>query len=130
VTDWRCYGAQGEPWFGFDAVRDLAGLPPEILLVPLPGHTWGHAGVAIDRGDRWLLHAGDAYFYRGEMRQAQRRCTPGLRAYQTMMEVSREQRLLNQARLRALSIEEARRVSVLCAHDAVELERCAAGAPL
>jgi len=130
VTDWRCYGAQGEPWFGFDAVRDLAGLPPEILLVPLPGHTWGHAGVAIDRGDRWLLHAGDAYFYRGEMRQAQRRCTPGLRAYQTMMEVSREQRLLNQARLRTLSIEEARRVSVLCAHDAVELERCEAGAPL
>jgi glyoxylase-like metal-dependent hydrolase (beta-lactamase superfamily II) len=130
VTGWQFYGAQGEPWFGFDAVRDLAGLPPEILLVPLPGHTWGHAGVAIDRGDRWLLHAGDAYFYRGEMREAQRRCTPGLRAYQTMMEVSREQRLLNQARLRTLSIEKAREVSVLCAHDTVEFERCAEGAPL
>ena len=130
VRDWRGYGALGEPWFGFGAVRELAGLPPEILLVPLPGHTWGHAGVAIDRGDRWLLHAGDAYFYRGEMRQAQRHCTPGLRGYQTMMEVSREQRLRNQERLRALSVEQAGRVSVLCAHDAVELERCVAGAPL
>ena len=130
VRGWHGYGAQGEPWFGFDAVRDLAGLPPEILLVPLPGHTWGHAGVAIDRGDRWLLHAGDAYFYRGEMRAAKRRCTPGLRGYQTMMEVSRTQRLANQERLRRLSIEEAGRVSVLCAHDAVELEQCVMGTPL
>ncbi|MBV8971146.1 MAG: MBL fold metallo-hydrolase, partial [Sphingomonadaceae bacterium] len=48
VGRWQRYTGTGEPWFGFDAVRDLAGLPPEILLVPLPGHTWGHAGVAID----------------------------------------------------------------------------------
>lgn len=40
VRNWRRYGAQGEPWFGFDAVRQLDGLPPELLLVPLPGHTW------------------------------------------------------------------------------------------
>jgi glyoxylase-like metal-dependent hydrolase (beta-lactamase superfamily II) len=51
---------------GFEAVRDLDGLPPEILLVPLAGHTWGHSAVAIDTGDGWLLHAGDAYFFRGE----------------------------------------------------------------
>lgn len=130
VRNWRGYGAQGENWFGFDAVRELDGLPPELLLVPLPGHTWGHAGVAIDRGDRWLLHAGDAYFYRGEMREARRRCTPGLRGYQTMMEVSREQRLANQDRLRSLSIEQRSSVSVVCAHDAVELKRCVAGMPL
>lgn len=77
VRNWRRYGARGEAWFGFDAVRDLDGLPPEILMVPLPGHTWGHAGVAVRRDDGWLLHAGDAYFYRGEMRGARRRCTPG-----------------------------------------------------
>jgi glyoxylase-like metal-dependent hydrolase (beta-lactamase superfamily II) len=82
-------------------VRDLEGLPPEILFVPLPGHTWGHAGVAIQQqGAGWLLHAGDAYFYRGEMREAKRRCTPGLRAYQTMMETDRQLRLANQERLR------------------------------
>jgi glyoxylase-like metal-dependent hydrolase (beta-lactamase superfamily II) len=45
VREWRHYEADGESWFGFEAVRDLDGLPPEILLVPLPGHTWGHAGV-------------------------------------------------------------------------------------
>ena len=131
VTDWRTYGAAGEPWFGFDAVRDLDGLPPEILMVPLPGHTWGHTGVAIRRGNgRWLLHAGDAYFYRGEMRSAQRRCTPGLRAYQTLMETHRDQRLLNQERVRRLSVERAEEVQVICAHDPVEFERCRNGLPL
>lgn len=130
VTGWRRYSGQGESWFGFEAVRDLEGLPPEILLVPLPGHTWGHAGVAIDTGSGWLLHAGDAYFYRGEMRQARRRCTPGLRAYQTMMEVDRTRRMANQERLRRLSVERAGEVTLICAHDPVEFEACAAGAPL
>lgn len=130
VTDWRRYGARGERWFGFDAVRDLDGLPPEILLVPLPGHTWGHAGVAVRTGERWLLHAGDAYFYRGEMRRARRHCTPGLRAYQRLMEVDARSRLDNQARLRRLSIERAGSVTIACAHDAVELERLQAGQPL
>ncbi|WP_333572851.1 MBL fold metallo-hydrolase [Sphingomonas sp.] len=131
VQQWRGYGARGEPWFGFDAVRGLEGLPPEILLVPLPGHSWGHAGVAVQRDDgRWLLHAGDAYFYRGEMRQARRRCTPGLRAYQRLMEVDADSRMQNQERLRRLSIEQSDTVSIACAHDAVELERCQAGQPL
>ena len=131
VKNWRRYGARGEPWFGFDAVRDLDGLPPEILLVPLPGHTWGHAGVAVCRDDgRWLLHAGDAYFYRGEMRQARRHCTPGLRAYQRLMEVDAVSRMGNQERLRMLSIDHRDKVDVTCAHDPVELEHCQAGISL
>ena len=127
VSTWRRYSGQGEAWFGFPAVRGLEGLPPEILLVPLPGHTWGHAGVAVDTGSGWLLHAGDAYFYRKEVRQAKRECTPGLRGYQTMMEVDRAQRLANQERVRRLSVEKAGDVKVLCAHDPVEFERAAAG---
>jgi glyoxylase-like metal-dependent hydrolase (beta-lactamase superfamily II) len=130
LTRWRLYDAPGEPWFGFDAVRDLQGLPPEILMVPLPGHTWGHAGVAIRGEAGWLLHAGDAYFYRGEMRTARRRCTPGLRGYQRLMQVDADARLTNQARLRTLSIERAGEVKITCAHDPVEYERCRAGRPL
>ncbi|HST91467.1 MAG TPA: MBL fold metallo-hydrolase [Brevundimonas sp.] len=131
VHGWRDYEASsGDRWFGFDAVRDLEGLPPEILLVPLQGHTWGHAGVAVQAADGWLLHAGDAYFYRGEMRGPRRKCTPGLRAYQTMMEVDREQRKANQERLRRLSVEHSDALRIVCAHDAVELEACAAGKPL
>ncbi len=130
VSDWRRYGANGEKWFGFDTVRDLDGLPPEILLVPLPGHTWGHAGVAIRRPEGWLLHAGDAYFYRGEMRAALRHCTPGLRGYQTMMDTNRALRMENQDRLRRLSVDRAAEIKIACAHDPLEFERCRAGRPL
>jgi glyoxylase-like metal-dependent hydrolase (beta-lactamase superfamily II) len=121
IEDWRLYPlGGGERWFGFDAVRDLAGLPPEILLVPLPGHTWGHSGVAIDTGRGWLLHAGDAYFYRGEVGLADPVCPPGLAAYQRLMEVDRAARLTNQQRLRALSLHRAGEVRLICAHDPVE----------
>ncbi|MYS82586.1 MBL fold metallo-hydrolase [Embleya scabrispora] len=65
---WATYASeQGDPWFGFDAVRRLDGLPEEILLVPLGGHTEGHSAVAVDTGERRLLHAGDAYFYGTEV---------------------------------------------------------------
>ncbi|MGW0455936.1 MBL fold metallo-hydrolase [Gordonia sputi] len=35
-----------------------------VWLVPMPGHTRGHAAVALNLGDGWLVHAGDAYFDR------------------------------------------------------------------
>lgn len=128
VRDWRRYkGADGERWFGFDAVRRLEGLPPEILMIPLPGHTLGHAGIAIDTHDGWLLHAGDAYFYRGEVRRSARECSPGLRLYQTMMETGRDLRMANQERVRRLSVEHRDEVRVICAHDVVEFERATTG---
>ncbi|WP_374471289.1 MBL fold metallo-hydrolase [Phenylobacterium sp.] len=130
VRNWRRYQPDGEGWFGFQSVRQLEGLPPEILMVPLKGHTWGHAGVAVDTGDGWLLHAGDAYFYRDEVRRPERRCTPGLRLYQNMMEVDRAARLENQARLRDLSLDRDARVTMICAHDVVEYEAARAGRAL
>jgi glyoxylase-like metal-dependent hydrolase (beta-lactamase superfamily II) len=122
VKSWKFYVAGGEPWFGFEAVRNLEGLPPEILLIPLAGHTRGHAGIAIQTSDGWLLHAGDAYFYRNEIGSPQRRCTPGLRAYQWMMEVDRKARLYNQEKLRALSCDRTSNVRLFCSHDAIELK--------
>lgn len=122
VKRWQYYTANGEPWFGFDAVRDLAGLPPEILLIPLAGHTRGHAGVAIATAAGWLLHAGDAYFYRHEMDTTNRHCTSGLRAYQWMMEVDRKARLHNQDRLYQLSRSQADDLRLFCSHDAIELQ--------
>lgn len=119
VKSWKFYAANGEPWFGFEAVRDLEGLPPEILLIPLPGHTRGHAGVAIETSEGWLLHAGDAYFYRDEMKP-EYHCTPGLKAYQWMMEVDRKARLLNQDRLRQLALSND--AKLFCSHDAIEFK--------
>ncbi|MEJ2488051.1 MAG: MBL fold metallo-hydrolase [Anaerolineales bacterium] len=56
---WTPHQLTGESWFGFDAIR-LEVFTPEIWLVPLTGHSPGHAGVAIATGSGWILHAGDA----------------------------------------------------------------------
>ncbi|MGX1813910.1 hypothetical protein ACWIGD_08630 [Streptomyces albidoflavus] len=64
-------------WFGFPGMARVPGLACEVLLVPLPGHSAGPAGVAVRGGDgRWLLHAGGAYRYHGETERARRRPTP------------------------------------------------------
>jgi glyoxylase-like metal-dependent hydrolase (beta-lactamase superfamily II) len=127
-NNWITYrSGEGEPWFGFDCVRELDGVPPEILLVPLVGHTHGHAGVAVRREDGetpWLLQAGDAYFYHREMDPVQPWCTPGLRMYQTLMEKDRRARLDNQQRLRDLRRDHGE-VRVFCAHDPDEFEQLA-----
>lgn len=126
VRDWRTYAGSGERWFGFENVVRPEGLPPEILMVPLPGHTWGHAGVAIRTGGGWVLNAGDAYFYRREL-EPERHCTPGLRFYQNLMEVDRGLRLGNQARLRDLKRDHGDEVTIFCSHDELELEKMQRG---
>lgn len=118
----RTYAQEGEPWFGFEAVRELDGLPPEILLVPLFGHTLGHCGVAIDTGDRWLLHAGDAYFDEREVKGERRRCAWQVGAFQALVQTDRRQRLCNQDRLRAFTAAHPE-VSVFCVHNPWELQQ-------
>ena len=49
-----------QQWFGFDAIRVLPGLSPQVLLIPLVGHTRGHCGVAVETPGGWLFHCGDA----------------------------------------------------------------------
>jgi glyoxylase-like metal-dependent hydrolase (beta-lactamase superfamily II) len=123
-ANWRVYRVQrGESWFGFDRVRALDGVPPEIVMVPLIGHTHGHAGIAVQRGDTWLLNAGDAYFYHDELDPDHPHCTPGLRFYQWIMEKNRSARLHNQMRLRELRRARAAEVTIFCGHDIEEFER-------
>ena len=103
-------------------MHGLNNLPPEILIVPLAGHTLGHAGIAIETGEGWLLHAGDAYFHHAEMDPDRPSCAPGLAGYQRLMEVNRVARLVNQTRLRALIRNRDARLRLFCAHDPIEFE--------
>jgi glyoxylase-like metal-dependent hydrolase (beta-lactamase superfamily II) len=116
---WSPASPAGERWFGFACVRDLPGLPPEILLVPLLGHTRGHAAVAIQGEGGWLVHAGDAYFHHEEMKSGG--CPWGLSLFQKLMAVDDTARRHNQARLRELVQAQAGSVRVFCAHDPNEL---------
>lgn len=120
---WRVYPAnEGDNWLGLKRVRTLHGLPDGIALIPLIGHTFGHAGVALDRGDKWLMQAGDAYFYHGEMDWDHPRCTPGLNFYQWMMDKDRSARKQNQHKLRELKRAHTADLEIFCGHDVTEFE--------
>lgn len=118
---WSSYADFGEPWSGFDAVRELKGLPPEILLIPLAGHTRGHAGVAIDTGERWLLHAGDSYFHHREIDPVRPYIPLGLKLFEARVQTVPGPRLANQRRLRQLA--GTGEVDIFTAHDPVDLRR-------
>jgi glyoxylase-like metal-dependent hydrolase (beta-lactamase superfamily II) len=126
-ANWLTYSVDsGEKWCGFECVRELAGLPPEILLVPLVGHTLGHAGVAVEKnGGDWLLQAGDAYFYHAEMDLERPACTPGLRFYQWLMQQDARARIANQQRLRELKRDYGSAVRIISSHDVIEFELAA-----
>lgn len=122
---WDVREDEGEDWYGFKGVRAMD-RSEEILLVPLVGHTRGHCGVAVKTPTGWMLHAGDAYFFHGEM-EAAPRCTPALAFFQRVVAVDNATRLRNQERLRALVAQHGAEVSVHSAHCPVELHRFTAG---
>lgn len=118
----------GDEWLGFKAVQAIS---EDVLLVPLVGHTHGHCGVAVRRpSGGWFLHAGDSYFSHGE-KETPPTCPSGLAMFQTMVQMDKKARLANQERLRALHADHgpdsgaAEKVTIFCAHDAVEYDALA-----
>jgi glyoxylase-like metal-dependent hydrolase (beta-lactamase superfamily II) len=53
----------GDAWRGFAAAEQLTDIDPGLVFVSLPGHTRGHAAVAVDTGSGWIPHAGDAFYH-------------------------------------------------------------------
>ena len=119
---WKIHDVSGERWRGLDSIRALSAGADEILLVPMVGHTRGHCAVAVNTGAGWLVHCGDAYFFREEMNWEQPYCTPGLRIFQNLVQMDRQRRLASQDRLRHLAHEHGD-LQLFCAHDPVELQR-------
>jgi glyoxylase-like metal-dependent hydrolase (beta-lactamase superfamily II) len=118
------FAAGGERWFGFEGVRELFPGEPDVLLVPLPGHTIGHTGVAVRGADGWLMHAGDGYFHHGQV------ATPPyaplvLEFFQRRGDTDRRQREYNQERLRQLRASHGHEITIFCAHDPVEFDALA-----
>ena len=112
---WRLYDQFEQDWLGLPAT-ELDGLGPDVLLVPLPGHTRGHCGVVVRRPDGWLLHAGDAVFHHREL--ADRPSTPSAaRLYQWFMQTSQRQRRRSLAHLRALRAAHPDTLQIVCTHD-------------
>jgi glyoxylase-like metal-dependent hydrolase (beta-lactamase superfamily II) len=125
---WVEHTVDGDSWFGFESVRLLAGTDPEIALIPLVGHSRGHSAIAVRDGEGWILHCGDAYFFRGEVTSPPS-CPQGLRLFQTAMADDNSIRSANQARLRELARDHGDEVRLFCAHDPVERARQPAHCP-
>lgn len=121
-VDWVRHQTIGERWYGFSGVRLVIDREAEILLVPLLGHSRGHAGVAVHDGDGWQLHCGDAYFNRREICTHHRVGPLGLALVRNAAAVDNTVRRRNVARLRTLH-QQARDVRLFSAHDPVELDR-------
>ncbi len=119
---WAIHGPGGDHWFGLESVPTIPGLDEEIALIPLPGHSRGHCGVALRDGDRWLLHCGDSYFHHAEI-ETPPSCPPALRLFQNVVGLDRRARLANQERLRQLRRDHGGQVEMFCSHDPSDLAR-------
>ena len=95
-------------------------------MIPLPGHTLGHSGIAVRGRDKWLLHAGDAYFYHGQI-EPKVRMPMVLGYFQRRVDMDRDARLANQQRLSALQASHGGEVMILNSHDPVHYERWRCG---
>jgi glyoxylase-like metal-dependent hydrolase (beta-lactamase superfamily II) len=120
---WQSYTDAGDDWLGLRAVRRLRTLDEDILLVPLVGHSQGHTAVAVRAGERWLLHAGDAYLHRAALSDAK---GPRVLSWVERAEAfSRSARNENLARLRELQRDH--QVTVFCSHDPAEFDGLRSG---
>jgi glyoxylase-like metal-dependent hydrolase (beta-lactamase superfamily II) len=115
---WQLHEPGDATLAGLTGVRPLAALDDDLALVPLPGHSRAHCGVAVRREGGWLLHAGDAYLHREEV---DRGAAPGL--HQLLVETDRTARRATVERLRELRRDRAAGVELFCSHDPAELER-------
>ena len=114
----QTHSGPGEPW-----KHDLHGVEvlPGITYLPMPGHTKGHAAVAVESEDRGLLvHAGDAVFDASLYAATTPSGTPLsklrlLRGFERLMAVDRKRLAGNHATLRRLNDEPG--VTVFNAHD-------------
>lgn len=115
---WEVYSEDGDTWRGLPAIQRLRGLDADVGLLPMHGHTRGHSAVLVHAADRWLVHAGDAYFHHGSV--AGDGPPVGLGLFERMMQMDAPARRASVAALRQLrdSYDD---VSIFCAHDPDEL---------
>ncbi|WP_373198548.1 MBL fold metallo-hydrolase [Mycobacterium marinum] len=110
------HGHDGESWRGFAAAKTLDAIADGVVLVPMPGHTRGHAAVAVDAGDRWILHCGDAFYHVGTL-DGQSKVPFVLRSQEELFSFDRRQLRDNQARLAELQRRRDPGLLIICAHD-------------
>lgn len=97
-------------------VAGASNIDADTMLVPLPGHTAGHCGVAVRTdGGGWLLHAGDAIY--ADVDEHADLAEFPLRQYQWFSAADRAQVRRTHATLRRLAAVP--NMKILCSHKPV-----------
>lgn len=126
ITSFHTYDGQGEELLGLPTANPIVGIE-DIWLVPMPGHTIGHAGVAVRTSNRgWLFHAGDAFYHRSVLspdRSALISRERVLGALEFALAAAPTQVRANHRRLRKLAGRSSQAITVFCAHDPVLFDR-------
>jgi glyoxylase-like metal-dependent hydrolase (beta-lactamase superfamily II) len=129
VKKWETYdSSKGEDWRGFKNAQRIRGISEHIHIIPLIGHTLGHAGYAVERKEGALLHCGDAYFHGASIRGKRLGSkTPwGLTLFQQLVAADRKRMNQTQAELEAIetrSLKASQSLTLFCAHDPDEQKR-------
>ena len=109
------HGTDGEAWRGFAAAKPI--LDDKVVMVSMPGHTLGHAAIAVEGDTETVLHAGDAFFDRHQIRGGIP--LPPLVAFEALIGVNKRQVLANHAHLKALYKSGDPSLRIINAHDPV-----------
>ncbi|MER6081357.1 MBL fold metallo-hydrolase [Streptomyces sp. NPDC001833] len=117
----------GEKWRGFAAAKELDMISPGIVLIALPGHTRGHAAVAVDAGTRWILHAGDSFYHHGTL-DGHSPIPASLRGMETVVGFDLKKVRDNHARLAELYRRADPDLTIINAHDPHLYEKARASA--
>jgi len=117
----------GEAWRGFAAAKELDEVAPGIVLVSLPGHTRGHACIAVDAGHRWLLHCGDSFFHHGTL-DGTAVMPRALKAFEWATAFDRKMMRQNHDRLLELFERHEPDLMMICSHDRTNFEHAKATA--
>lgn len=108
----QLHEGRGDTWLhGLTGHEVLAG----ITLIPMPGHTRGHAAVAVETEDRGMIvHAGDAIFDGTSANIPHARESRLLRVFEQAMAMDRKKIAENHQTLARLQAEG---MTVIPAHD-------------
>jgi glyoxylase-like metal-dependent hydrolase (beta-lactamase superfamily II) len=117
---WEVYSETGDTWRGLPAVTRLRGLDADIGILPMHGHTRGHSAVIVNARDRWLVHAGDAYFHRSAV-DGSGAVPVGFSAFERATQMDPAARRASLAALKQLR-HGYQDVDLFCAHDPAELD--------
>ena len=113
---WHTYAPSEQIWFGLEARKVNLPITADVYRIPLFGHTLGHCGVAVQNGEKWVLHVGDAYYLRVELFQDDH----PVAVVSAMSSEDNDQRLRSLAKLRQLYRDHGDEIEFVSYHDPTE----------